>query len=492
MRSKMKFLLLYVREDAVFARLTGETPCDAEIRETVSESAVEELLARLISLVIEMKSVAPKSLTVVYALSRMTEILSERVSVFLNGLEFADSVSVLRRDEIFCGAAATRSVESPCQVLFCDTRETRLFTEKGEFALPWSLPNGSGRTGGNGFYDWIFGFVGSERESSEYLLRQIDRFKRLTRAYRCFKPAEETDDTIEERLFPSDIKSLKLVFPEESIEQKNPKRKKATEEANSSAAGMHSPVYTEETPIRYYALSDVGRQAVDEKLPAFCRDVRDKRGNYKKITLAEAARAFDRLFGAIRQAPLTELYVAGYYAHFPMTQDFLASLPSRPVIHFEKASKLLLDGMEWEASKRLRCSQVSLCDMDGDVLFLWKQGDEEEKRVVFAATVPYAISQEDFAKPILPYTLETERVRKLSDDIYVPERIIETGDLKDFCYLLQKDGFYRLTEDSSEKESDFRTVLLGISATLDGICCHFFSSGAPAIGMTRLVGDSDE
>ena len=195
----MDLLLCYVREDGLFARYISErreTTVDVSVRKEISEASLREDLSELCERVRGKVDLTDRRVTVAFALSRRVEVLKPCVSEQLSVLPFADSVSVLPRDELFYRAATTLSQDAPCEVLYCDTRETRLFTVDGE------VPLSSGRSGGNGFYDWLFGFVEDEGESFEYYEGQIDRLEELFRVYRCFKPHRNEEASAKRTVFP--------------------------------------------------------------------------------------------------------------------------------------------------------------------------------------------------------------------------------------------------------------------------------------------------
>lgn len=473
----MDFLLLYIREDGMFLRLIqdGEESGEwnEEIRTEVSESTLRHSIVTLF-LRLEKRVPFTGRLTVVFALSRKVEVLRSSVYEILRGFRFADSVSVLKRAEIFFLAAKLLSREHPRQVLFCDSRETRLFSENGEFLL-----QSPGSTG-NGFLDWVLGFAQNDEDASDYFLEQTDRLSELFRAYRCFTPVSRRSDSI----FPS-----RTAYPDLSVRPQYTGDFAFFRKSDPAVKKRQNSAFEEEEappPIDYRALSPAEKSRVDRKYPAFYRVARDS-----TVSIEEAAATFEALFGEIKTAPLTDLVVVGQYAHFPLTEDFLGALPQKPRISYESESKLVLDGMAEAVSERIRSSRLSIRDMDGEEIVLWDEAPSEaegcrEKRVCFAVTLKENISKEELRQrkqqqphsPALemPYFLSMEEWKRDPDGTFRRNRISRTGDLKDFCYKRQKDGSYRLRfPEKGEAQSAFRTVLLGLGATPNGICCHILS-----------------
>ena len=467
---KTDLLLVYVREDGAFGRLIhdGRT-FDKAVRDSCREETVKGVLRTLTECLIpEGASLAPRSVVVAYAISRRVTVQTTLVEETLSELPFADSVSELRRDEVFFSAATVLSREEPCQVLYCDSRETRLFTAEGEIPLAF------GKTGGNGFVDFLMSFAENENDSVEYFSRQYERLNTLFRAYRCIPPAEETEKKREKRLFPSEE-----VFPHLSARpaQRDPiflkKRDAAAEIAEEIPA-------RNEAPIRYYALKSFDRARVDRKYPALYRTVRDRRGNYKQISMGEAVEAFRKLFVGLETAPLTRVIAVGQYARFPLLTDLLASLPRKPQVLYGSESHALLDGMEYAVLERLDASALILRDIDGQELPLWKRtygGVAPEKRVSLAVTLKLVIPKEEWRKkmPILPYTMESSTLERAENGDLVRRQIRVTGDLRESCYRKHRDGSYRLKLPTLDGDSAFRRVVLGLGATPLGICCHLLS-----------------
>ncbi|MBR2906959.1 MAG: hypothetical protein IKC26_02810 [Clostridia bacterium] len=469
----MDLLLCYVREDGLFARYISErreTTVDVSVRKEISEASLREDLSELCERVRGKVDLTDRRVTVAFALSRRVEVLKPCVSEQLSVLPFADSVSVLPRDELFYRAATTLSQDAPCEVLYCDTRETRLFTVDGE------VPLSSGRSGGNGFYDWLFGFVEDEGESFEYYEGQIDRLEELFRVYRCFKPHRNEEASAKRTVFPERARHP-LLYNRPALSGKETSRgrldKGASEGADASA----------EARIDYTALTASDKARVDRRLPAFYKLSRDKYGKHGRISMGEAAERFARLLDGIRDARLTRLVVVGAYADFPLTGDFLRSLPQEMTISYGSESKLLLDGMEDAVIDRIVSSRLLLSDMDGEELVLWDSFSEAsgacpEKRVSFSATLRRTVSAEEWKKKAvrMPYAVEFEELRRDEKGSYKRVRVTKSGDFRTFCYKRQRDGSYRLRVQERESDSSiFRSAVLGVAATPVGVICRLLS-----------------
>ena len=464
-------LLLYVREDGVFARLAlGSETYDTAFRAAVEEANLKDAVLSAAATLCDERDLHMRSVTVAYALSKKVEVLWKAVKEAFSGVPYVDSISQLRREELFYRAVSTLGGDAPRQILYCDSRETRLFTQEGEFTLP------TGVTGGNGFLDWLLGFVEVEGDSLSYFLGQSERLAQLFRVYRVYPPASETEVLSETTLFP-DRKRYPILAerPKETNERVMLERHSAKQHS-LPADGDNA-----ELPIRYFALSDSDRARVDRKYPALYRSVRDRRGNYRQITMEHAAQAFRRLFGRIEEAPLSDLVVVGAYAKFPLTTQLLSSLPQRPQVSYASESKLLLDAMAQAVRERIAFSRLSVTDMDGDEVVLWDADAASAKRISFSVTLRETVTREAWQKntPILPYTLALKELYKEEDGTFVRRWKTVRGDLRAFCYKRKKDGSYRLalpiSDTERETESAFRTALIGISATPLGVVCHLLT-----------------
>lgn len=481
----MEVLLLYVREDGLFARLILNeetvTVQNEAVRAEISEETLQERFRELLSRFAAEHTLRGRRVTVVYALSGKVGVLQTCVREMLRGLVFADSVSLLHRDELFYRAARVLSTEHPRQVLYCDSRETRLFTSHGEYFL-----RETGVSVGNGFLDWILGFAEGEGDSPEYFLRQSDRLAEIFRVYKCFSKPDSEEASNRVGIFPDRsahpilATRPKLSDGIELVEGGALVLRKRQKETPAVAGSAEQPIY-------YAMLSPADRARVDRRYPALYRSVRDKWGNYKQISIGDMAAAFAALFGCIEEAPLSDLVAVGQYARYPLTVDFLSALPQKPTVTFASESTLLLDGMEEAVSDRIRSSRLTLRDIDGEEIVLWdsdaeSDGPSREKRVCFAATLKKSISLEEWKRkePKMPYSITLEEPRREANGSYVKRMTVRSGDLKDFCYKRQRDGSYRLRlADANADGSTFRTVLLGIVATPVGVCC-------------RILGETDE
>lgn len=471
--TNLNCLLLYVREDGIFARVfrDGEVR-DGALREAVTEDTLRQTLRTLlIRLLKSGEPITQHSFTVTYVLSRKVSVLGNAVTAFLSGLSFVDSVTELRRDEVFFRASETVSAKNggaPRQVLFCGSRETRLFTESGEYPL------GSGLTGGNGFYDFLLRFVSGEGDSFAYHLRQKERMEQIFRAYRVYPASSEDAEERETRLYP-DPAAYPLLL------QRPPKRSEAILSFPRRAIRKkRSSDETAAEPIRYFALSETDREKVDRRYPALYRAVRERRGNRSQVTIGEAAECYRRMLGSIDTLPLSDLTVVGPYAEFPLLTELLNALPQKPTLTYASESTLVLDGLSAAVEERLSSSRLSFRDIDGEEIVLWESGDPlAEKRVSFAATLKTVVSKDEWSKkrPILPYVLSLTETRRTEENTFVQEDRTLTGDLKEFCYKRQKDGSYLLAlPPRAEESGTLRTVLLGISATAVGVRCHLFEA----------------
>ena len=110
----MDYLLLYVREDGVFGRLSafGETR-DAEKRANVSESTLRSVVRSVIAELIGEKKPLPRSITAAFTLSRRVEILADTLREAIGSLSFFDSLTELPRDEVFFVSASVAAEELP-------------------------------------------------------------------------------------------------------------------------------------------------------------------------------------------------------------------------------------------------------------------------------------------------------------------------------------------------------------------------------------------
>ena len=475
--TNLNCLLLYVREDGIFARVfRGSEVRDGALRETVTEETLRQLLRTLLIRLLKSNDpISRYSFTVTYVLSRKVSVLGHAIATFLSGLSFVDSVCELRRDEVFFRAAeqlSRKNSNAPQQILFCGSRETRLFTESGEYPLA------NGLTGGNGFYDFLLRFVSGEGDSFAYHLQQKERLEQLFSAYRVYPYPEEDTELLETRIYPNSAEypslterpshrhNLLFSFVRHPIP-----RKKATD-------------VTESEPIRYFALSHADREKVDRRYPALYRAVRDNRDHRGKVTMGEAAEVFRRLLDPMETLPLTDLTVVGSYSRFSLLQGFLSTLPQKPKISYASESLLVLDGLSAAVKERLASSRISFRDIDGDEIVLWESGAPlSDKRVSFAATLKASVSKEEWGRrvPLLPYKLSLTELQRTEENAFVRRTRETAGDLKEFCYKRQKDGSYLLSLPASkESEGSLRTVLLGISATASGVCCHLLEPGGEA------------
>ena len=470
------FLLLYVREDGIFARfLKQEASCDRAVREAVSEESIRPVLKKLFLSLFPKKSLLPRSVTVVYVLSKRVEILQNGISDFFGRLSFVDSVTVLQRDEIFYRAARLLSEKAGAkkQVLYFGSREARLFTEERE----WELP--TGRSGGNGFLDFLIGFSENEQDALPHFEQQIDRLTALFRAYRVFRRPFESSGEPQSVIFPTVTRGSALSkSPRHTLGstfETDPEKidRTAGGKTDASDAKGEKPVQ-----IRYFALSDSERERVNKKFPALYRAVRDKRGNYLSYTIDAVASGFRDLFSGIEHAPLTDLTVVGQYAEFPLLDDFLRSLTQRPRITYASESNLVLDGLTACTLERLASSALSIRDMDGDPVVLWTESDADdtiEKRVSFYATLRTSVTAEEWRRriPLLPYTLSLTEAVQREAGVYARVRKKIQADLRESCYKKQKDGSYLLDLPSAvERDTPYETVLIGLGATPGGVVCH--------------------
>ncbi len=464
-RIDMDLLLLYVREDGLFARFLprgGGEAVNVSARETVTEECLFALLSELMQRVSREVGLLHRRVTVVYALSRRVEVLRPCIAEQLWGFRFSDSVSELSRDELLYRAAVRLSGGEADGLLYCDTRETRLFTRDGE------IPLRSGRTGGNGFYDWLLSFVTGEGDSFSHFEKQSDRMRVLFSAYRCYPDGSGRTDVRAKRIFPDRATYSSLYG----------KRADRDGAEDFTKDGSEAPVGER---IDYTALTPAERTRVDRKYPALYRKARDKRGRLETVSMGEATERFSELFTGIEGVSLSRLVLVGHYADFPLTVDFLSSLPSSPTLEAEREEALLLDGMEEAAIDRIAGARLLLHDIDGDAVMLWEAVEDDpdacpEKRVSFHATVRSVVSAEDFKKrpPRLPYTVELEELRRDETGAYKRVRVTKVGDFRDFCYKRQRDGSYRLRFSSFkvEEENEYSTVLLAVTATPNGVHCR--------------------
>jgi hypothetical protein len=470
------FLLLYVREDGIFARFLKEDRAqDREVRDAVSEESIRPVLKKLFLSLFPKKSLLPRSVTVVYVLSRRVEILQNGISDFFGRLSFVDSVTVLRRDEVFYRAARLLSEKAGAkkQVLYFDSREARLFTEEREWALP------TPRSGGNGFLDFLIGFSESEQDSVLYFIQQIDRLTALFSAYRVFRRPFESNGEAQSVIFPKVKRGSALSrSPKRMEETAAAEELKAEDRTVEGKSDASDPTNGKNPQIRYFALSDSERERVNKKFPALYRTVHDKRGNYLYFTIEEVANAFKALFSGIEQAPLTDLTVVGPYADFPLLDDFLRSLTQRPRITYSSESRLVLDGLTACTLERIASSALSVSDMDGDPVVLWTESDTDapiEKRVSFYTTLRRSVTAEEWRRriPLLPYTLSLTETVRGDAGAYTRRRREIRADLREFCYQQQKDGSYLLSLPSAaERNTPYETVCIGLGATPDGVVCH--------------------
>ncbi len=474
----MELLLCYVREDGLFARLIlndRDAALNASVRKPVTEETLRDALSELIALLSKEVALTGRCVTVAVAFSRKVEVLRPCVSELLSSLSFVDSVSVLLRDELFYRAVTVLSEDGPCQVLYCDSRETRLFTEAGE------IPLSGKRTGGNGFYDWLLGFVENEEDSLSYYEGQIDRVRELFRVYRCYAPAAGGTEQIKKGM--PDRAKYPLLYSRPAVSDSDALHGKLFSVQKRKAPPVETESPREEERIDYTVLSASERARVDRRLPAFYRAARDRYGKPGRISMALAAECFARLFDGIRDAELTHLVAVGRYADFPLTGDLLRSLPQEMTVSYESESKLLLDGMEQAVTHRISSSRLMLHDMDGDAIVLWdssaeKDGSSPEKRISFSMTTRNVIHSEEWKKKAfqMPYVVEFEELRRDENGGYRRVRITKSGDFRKFCYRRQKDGSYRLRLPETENgDSAFRTAVLGVSATPVGISCRLLS-----------------
>lgn len=471
----MDLLLLYVREDGLFARFlpseSGEVLNVSE-KATVTEDGLSDLLNRLMQSISKKAELLHRRVTVAFALSKRVEVLRPCVAEHLRSFRFSDSVSELSRDELLYRAAGLLSFDGQVGLLYCDTRETRLFTKVGE--IPLSI----GRTGGNGFYDWLLGFVESEEDSFPYYVEQIDRLWDLFRAYRCFSARGEKKKARGKGIFPQ-RSEYPLIYGRTADGKSSP-------EVGDRAGGTESESRTQSLGDRidYTSLTLSEKQRVDRKYPALYRKMRGKQGRSQSVSMEKAAERFAELFTGLRDAELSRLVLIGYYAEFPLTVDFLSSLPNDAELMQESEQKLLLDGMEEAVIDRISGARLLLHDIDGDAVTLWESCPEgtdvcPEKRISFRTTVRRDVSSEEWKRkiPQLPYTIELEEFRRDADGRYKRVRVTKRGDFREFCYKRQRDGSYRLRlpPKTEGMDSAFSTVLLGLSATPTGVHCRVLS-----------------
>lgn len=499
-------LFLYLREDGVFLRLSykGERQ-NAEVRGAVSSENVRETVTRLVESVLEGREIPERSLTAVFTVSKMTEILAPTVRGALLKIPAVDAVALLKREEVSYSAQRTLLADGPRELLFCGARETRLFTADGEVPMPHSE-----KTGGNGFHDWLLTFAERPMETLEDALLQTDRLAELFRVYRAFPAWNESDERTDpsvggaengksekhgkkRRIFP-DCKAHPILAVHPADVAQSDGTEEDSDRLSRKKKPLPPPKYEDrEPPILYYALTAEERKKVDRKFPALYRTARDGRGNYLQVSIGAAADAFRSLFGEIDRVPMTALTVVGRYARFPLVRDLLLSLPQGVAVEYASESALMLDGLERATHLRMRSSCLSLGDVDGDAVPLWGEGDAEEKRVSFEVTLRAGYSREEWKvnPQIFPYTLLLQEERREKDGTFVTVTRRITGDLKRECYRLQKDGSYRLAglarPSAGECDPVLATALIGVSATPSGVRCHLFTA-RPADPSARLGG----
>lgn len=476
----MDLLLLYVREDGLFARFlpsgSGEALNVSE-KATVTEDGLSDLLNGLMQSISKKAELLRRRVTVVFSLSKRVEVLRPCIAEHLRSFRFSDSVSELSRDELLYRAAELLSLDGQVGLLYCDTRETRLFTKVGE--IPLSI----GRTGGNGFYDWLLGFVEGEEDSFEYYVEQIDRLWELFRAYRCFPTRGKEKKGHGKRIFPQ--RSAYPLLHGHSAEGKgNPAPSDGAYSGEAQSEGSENRKQSPEDRVDYTTLTSSEKQRVDRKYPALYRKMRGKRGHSQSISMEKAAGRFAELFTGLCDAELSRLVLIGYYAEFPLTVDFLSTIPDDVVFVQESEQELLLDGMEEAVIDRISGARLLLHDIDGDAVTLWESCPEgadvcPEKRVSFRTTMRRGVSSEEWKRkiPQLPYTIELEEFRRDADGRYKRVRVTKRGDFREFCYKRQRDGSYRLRLPPKIEgmDSAFSTVLLGLCATPTGVYCRVLS-----------------
>ena len=471
----MDLLLLYVREDSLSARFlpsgNGEV-LNVSQKATVTENTLSDLLNELMRSISKKTELLHRRVTISFALSRRVEVLRPCVAEYLRGFRFSDSVSELSRDELLYRAVGSVSSDGEIGLLYCDTRETRLFTRGGE------IPLFGGRTGGNGFYDWLLGFVESEEDSFEYYVEQIDRLWDLFRAYRCFPVRGEEKKARGRRIFPQ-RSSYPLLCGRSARGKNDP-----MQSGEVQSEDCESRTYSSEDRVDYTALTVSEKQRVDRKYPALYRKVRGKRGYAQSISMGEAAERFADLLAGLCSAELSRIVLIGYYSEFPLTADFLSTLPGNVELVQKSEQKLLLDGMEEAVIDRISGARLLLHDIDGDAVTLWEPCPTDadvcpQKRVSFHATMRRNVTSEEWKRkiPQLPYTIELEEFRRDTDGCYKRVRVTKRGDFREYCYKKQRDGSYhlRLPVGIENSDSSFHTVLLGLSATPIGVHCRVIS-----------------
>lgn len=454
------FLILYVREDGAFARLsTAGVPRDAERRMPVTEETLCDVLHALVGELVGERELPARSVTAAYVLAGRIEVLSDALREAMASFRFVDSLTQLSREEVFFVAASVHAETVPGAVLFCDSRETRLFSSEGEYDLPRA------DTGGNGFLDFLLSFTEREGDSLAYLVAQIPRLCELFSVYKAFGVRDGADTSRETVLFPDPEAHSGL-----SVRVAAPRSDETVPIAEIEAHAECDAV------IRYYALSDGDRAKVDRKYPALYRSVRDRRGNYLQVSMKDCANAFRAMLRPIEDASVTALTVVGQYARFPLLHDYLRSFAAFPV-RVERESLLVLRGMERLLLDSIADSRLSVVGLDGREIVLWDASLDEsfpEKRISFPVTLRTELSAEDVRKGIavLPYRLRMTTLRKTEDGSFLYERIERTGDLRDLCYEPRRDGSYRIALGSADPKETFTTALLGIGATPDGVTAH--------------------